>query len=422
MEWTPRIVRALRRALRMSQEEFAEYLGASVRTVQNWEGRTSSPVPRHQAALDTALIRLTPLQQQNFDRYVAVDESTTVQQTGLLAPPPSSQEPPANRRDALKAMGVLMVGAVEVMEPPWQKLLAALGGLGDEVEVAAERLEVAAAQDWQTYNYTASSQLIGPVLWRLQVATQLLAQPAAPEIRARLCSLTGEMSRMAGWLFFDLRDHESATQYYHTADEAARQAGDDALKAHIAGCASFLPLVDQRPADALALLRGSDGARLPTTLRSWLAAIRAEAYAHMGEPRACMEALEASSAAMAESETAGMPLSPIFDEARQQGFAGACLIRLEESSQAEEALTSALAGLGPSLSRQRSNVLADLALVRLAQQEVDESCRLLGEALDIAESTRQAVGLSRIRQTRLRLEPYRMSPSVRVLDERLLRA
>ncbi len=106
MEWTGHLVRVLRRrVLRMSQETFAHYLGVSVRTIQNWEAGVSAPSPTHQAALDTALDRLTPRQREAFDRYARVDEATWEEQTGLLAPHHSGQELPANRRDALKVLG-----------------------------------------------------------------------------------------------------------------------------------------------------------------------------------------------------------------------------------------------------------------------------------------------------------------------------
>ena len=54
--WTGARADSLRRALRMSNEAFAERLGAAVRTVAYWRERPASvPQPVMQAALDTVL-------------------------------------------------------------------------------------------------------------------------------------------------------------------------------------------------------------------------------------------------------------------------------------------------------------------------------------------------------------------------------
>src|SRR6266513_1469559 len=54
--WTGARADSLRRALRMSNEAFAERLGAAVRTVAYWRERPASvPQPFMQAALDTVL-------------------------------------------------------------------------------------------------------------------------------------------------------------------------------------------------------------------------------------------------------------------------------------------------------------------------------------------------------------------------------
>lgn len=67
MEWTATRVRALRAALRLSQEDFAAYLGAAPRSVRGWEADKHAPMPVNLRALDTALDRLTSAQRQEFD-------------------------------------------------------------------------------------------------------------------------------------------------------------------------------------------------------------------------------------------------------------------------------------------------------------------------------------------------------------------
>ena len=56
--WTGRHADALRRALRMTNETFAEHLGVAIRTVAYWRARPLViPTPVMQQALDTALAR-----------------------------------------------------------------------------------------------------------------------------------------------------------------------------------------------------------------------------------------------------------------------------------------------------------------------------------------------------------------------------
>ena len=55
-QWTGGHADALRRSLRMTYEDFAEYLGVAVRTVAYWHKRPQMvPQPHMQGILDTAL-------------------------------------------------------------------------------------------------------------------------------------------------------------------------------------------------------------------------------------------------------------------------------------------------------------------------------------------------------------------------------
>jgi DNA-binding transcriptional regulator YiaG len=56
--WTGARAHALQQALRMTNEAFAEHLGAAVRTVTYWRSRPDcSPQPVNQEALDTVLAK-----------------------------------------------------------------------------------------------------------------------------------------------------------------------------------------------------------------------------------------------------------------------------------------------------------------------------------------------------------------------------
>lgn len=65
--WTGRRAAALRAALRLTNEAFAEHLGASVRTVANWEAKPDLVLsPAMQEVLDSALERASAAAQQRY--------------------------------------------------------------------------------------------------------------------------------------------------------------------------------------------------------------------------------------------------------------------------------------------------------------------------------------------------------------------
>jgi len=76
--------------------------------------------------------------------------------------------------------------------------------------------------------------------------------------------------------------------------------------------------------------------------------------------------------------------------------------------------------LEASLDRQRANILTDLAIAYVRDREIEEGCRVGIQAVEVASSTRAAVGLQRIWQLRQQLQPWHDHEAVRQLDDRLL--
>lgn len=67
MDWNPAAVRALRKALRYSQEDLGQKLGASTKTIRSWEHGEHRPRPYHEQALDTVRERMSPDQRHRLD-------------------------------------------------------------------------------------------------------------------------------------------------------------------------------------------------------------------------------------------------------------------------------------------------------------------------------------------------------------------
>ena len=83
-EWTGRHAHALRTALRMTNEAFAERLGISPRTLMKWRERPELvPSPSLQAALDTYLNQAPPDAHERFAANLGLDERTPIDSTVL---------------------------------------------------------------------------------------------------------------------------------------------------------------------------------------------------------------------------------------------------------------------------------------------------------------------------------------------------
>ncbi|MER6937090.1 helix-turn-helix domain-containing protein, partial [Nocardioides sp. NPDC000441] len=73
VEWSPREAEALRAALRLTNEEFAEQLGVSVRAVANWrKGGESAISLQIQRIFDTVLERATDAERERFERLAGL--------------------------------------------------------------------------------------------------------------------------------------------------------------------------------------------------------------------------------------------------------------------------------------------------------------------------------------------------------------
>ena len=75
-EWTGRHAHALRTALRLTNEAFADRLGVSPRTVTKWRERPEMvPSPHLQDALDTSLSQAPPDARVRFAANLGLDQT-----------------------------------------------------------------------------------------------------------------------------------------------------------------------------------------------------------------------------------------------------------------------------------------------------------------------------------------------------------
>jgi tetratricopeptide (TPR) repeat protein len=268
--------------------------------------------------------------------------------------------------------------------------------------------------------------LLGPVVGYLNTVTSLLRGSPRSSLERRLCSIAGETAGLAGWLTWDLEDRRAAGAYFHAGIQAAQEADDKALGAYLVGSSCVQPAYRERPYARLRRLEGRTHGFTRTdanpSTRAWLVTLEAEAHALAGDERSTLRALDEADIAMSktgEEDTSRRPRVAFFNRTYLIGERGVALARLEQPKAAQEVLEDALSSLDPEAVKTRPRLLAALATAHLRQGNIDEACRLGGDALGLA--TRQQVGpnLQDVRRLRLELEPWRASRAVKELDAQL---
>jgi transcriptional regulator with XRE-family HTH domain len=439
-----RRLRRARDARGWSQREAADQLqrlmtsygetqvGVDENTIGRWERGVRRPDPRYRRYL-------CQLYGKQAGELGFVDDLEPAPGESLL--PSREDDPPilydlwssvmdVARRTFLRQAAVV-AGAVAVSRPlelldqqPWEQLSVALKRATAVDPALVDRLEEMTGEFYRSEEQVPARELLGGVTHHLGRLIGLLQNSPSGVARRRLTRTAGETAALAGWLSFELGDGAATRGYYDAAIDAAKEVDDRALCAWVLGMMSFRSRAIGDQPTALALVRDAQragGRSAPATTRSWLAALEAEAHAGMGDARATRTAIGRADAAFSKARRDTDPSWMVFfDRSRLDGMKVASLVRVEPRA-AQAASKEALAALQPSMTKKRSIILADLAFAYVQQGEIEEACRLAGQALAIVGHTESAVGLQRVRELRQRLEPWKDTRPVRQLDE-LLRA
>jgi hypothetical protein len=291
-----------------------------------------------------------------------------------------------------------------------------------------EHLEAVTAAQRELYHGLTSEELIQAVTGHLRLAKGLLHDTQREEPRRRLAAIVTETAGHAAWLSYDLNERRSGEHYYLLAGVAARQAGDPALGAYVQGFKSIIRASEGRTAHSLALAERATEAVATsalTTMVAWLTGLRAQSLATMGDAKRCYQALRRAEAVIDRVGPGDPPWMFSFDTGRLHAVTGSCYRRLGKTSAAEQALGQAMAAISEGCdssdcTRRRSEVLVELGWVAVQKEDVDEACRLAGESLGASLDAGSMMGLKRIRELRVALDPWQDTRAVAELDEQLV--
>jgi len=240
-----------------------------------------------------------------------------------------------------------------------------------------------------------------------------------------LLALDSRITSCIGNCLRDVGDLTQAGAYFADAREVAHEARDAACGAYAAGSgtwAAYLADDGCRAADLSAAARSLSARAGDPLLVALSESMAAAAYAVEGDTQACLRACDRAQAAL---PTGTDPAGPADSQAYyvHHGTLAsqrcAYLLRLNEPRSALDAATFALDRYDPQYvsGHARAQIRSSAAL--LVNAEVDEACRLLGEAADRVVRCPSERLTGELRAVRADLAPYAQTRAVRDFDARL---
>ncbi|AXI77302.1 transcriptional regulator [Peterkaempfera bronchialis] len=268
------------------------------------------------------------------------------------------------------------------------------------------------------------AQLHQAIVEHANLGTKLLAETSGNARRVLAAALAESLLLAARIEFFDLRQADQADTTLIRALQAAGEADDALLGAAVLAHAAFVPGWAGRKdeAEERMVAARTYARRGPASAEflAWLNAVEAECLTRCGDYRGALRLLaRAEEALAADGEHSSPSWMDWFSPARLAAFKGNTQLKAGHLSQARATLRQVLADLPPDMGKQRAVVLADLAAVEATDQNLEQACKLAGEALDQLAATWYATGMERIRDLRRSLAPWQDMAAVRALDDRL---
>jgi tetratricopeptide (TPR) repeat protein len=303
------------------------------------------------------------------------------------------------------------------------RLAAALTRPSRADQAAAAVVEGSIANARRLDDLFGSRVAVKPALAQREVLHTLLTGGPSDPVNVRLTEAAAQLSQFLGWLAFDMNDHATARAYFNEGLHAAQEAGAQALSAYVLGYLSILSPYENKPQEALAFAEAARSRAQATTsliTQSWIATVEAEALANLHDRRGTEKALDRARATLAHGPSpTDPPWMYHYDWSGLESAAGVCYLGIGLADAARNAIDQTLAASDPSVVRERALYLARLAATYLPDGEIEELCRLAGEALTIATSTNSDRAVQRVRELRAELGPWAAETAVRELDDRI---
>lgn len=236
-----------------------------------------------------------------------------------------------------------------------------------------------------------------------------------------LASAAAELTRLAGWMAYDLEQHGLAQRYLIQALQLARGAGDHGFGGEILAGMSHQAIYIGQPAHALDLARA---ARLSArragvlTLLAETHVLEAHAHALLEDRAACGRALHEAETAFDRRVAADEPdWIAYFDEAYLSAKFAHCFRDLGDGAKTVRHARRSLEMDGRYV-RGRMFNLSLLSAGLLGCGELEHACTAAAEALELAAGLQSVRTRSYVTDLRRRLTPFAAEAPVVELKER----
>ncbi len=249
----------------------------------------------------------------------------------------------------------------------------------------------------------------------------LLREGSYAEATGRaLASAAAELTRLAGWMAYDLEQHGLAQRYLIQALRLARGAGDHGLGGEILAGMSHQALYIGQPAHALDLARAAQ----LSARRAGVFALLAEAHAVEAHAHALLEDRTACATSLHEAEVAfdrrGSGDEPdwiaYFDEAYLSAKFAHCFRDLGDGAATVRHARRSLRMDGRYVRGRMFNLsLLSAGLLRCG--ELEHACAVAAQALELSAGLQSARTRSYMTDLRRRLRPFAGEAVVAELEE-----
>ena len=424
ISWTGASATALRQAMRLTKEGFADKLGVSERAVAKWSAQPDlTPTPQFQQMLDTVLVQLDDSARQRFSMLVeppappppAIADVTAIDLRDFGGH--VSDDEDMLRRQFLFTSAAALTAAG----------LPGLGGPG-----AAPRLNAGNVDELETVTdaqrrlyHSMPARLIWPsVEGHLRLLIDLTRASQPEPVHRRVAALGGEAAGLLAWLALDLGNERGRERMYDIALSLTNEAQDLQLDAYVRGFRSQVRQLEGRPHAAIAIANqavATAGPGRSGSVHAWLKSRQAVALAEVKEGTDSMTALDAAEGALGRGTEDQPAWMYEFGYARLTAVRGDCLLRLDRPAEAERAFQNALVEGSHKGGRFEVELLIGLATAAARQGRVEEACALGMQSLDLAAADSE-LGIGRVRQLRRELDRWHDSDEVAAFDGRLAAA
>ncbi|MEU6737972.1 hypothetical protein [Streptosporangium sandarakinum] len=250
----------------------------------------------------------------------------------------------------------------------------------------------------------------------------LLSEGSYGEATGRaLASAAAELTRLAGWMAYDLERHGLAQRYLIQALRLAREAGDHGLGGEILAGMSHQAVYVGQPAHALDLARAAQLSARRAGIFTLLAeahVMEAHAHAVKGDRTACAASLHEAELAFDRRRGGDEPgWISYFDEAYLAAKFAHCFRDLGDGPATVRHATRSLDMDGRYV-RGRMFNLSLLAAGWLRSGDLEQACSAAGEALELSRDLQSARSRSYADDLRRRFAPFAGEAAVKELGER----